>query len=163
MEDIDNLTQQHDEIVALLKKLTNHDSDKDIMDNAKGLSLTLGQLTGKMYFHILAEERTLYSPLLSHKNESIRETCRKYSAEMDNITIKFRMYRAAYSNAGKIFKHPTAFRYRTAAIAKTIIQRFENEKLVLFPILERVYGSYEICGEKAWHLPAVKANGPNQT
>jgi len=56
VEDIDNLTQQHDEIVALLKKLTNHDSDKDIMDNAKGLSLTLGQLTGKVYFHILAED-----------------------------------------------------------------------------------------------------------
>jgi hypothetical protein len=144
MADTGSLVRQHDEIVALFAELASHEHDQDIMDNAKGLSLTLGQLTGKVYFHILAEERTLYSTLLSHKNESIRETCRKYSAEMDNITIKFRRYRAAYSNAGKIFKHPTAFRYRTAAIAKTIIQRFENEKLVLFPILERVYGSYDI-------------------
>jgi hypothetical protein len=140
--DIDGLAQQHDEIAALLKKLTNHEDDRDIMDNAMGLSLTLGKLAGKMYLHILTEERILYPALLSLRNESVRETCKKYSTAMDNIVQRFRRYRAAYSSAGKIFAHPAAFRYRTTAIANILIQRFEDEQLVLYPILERLCRDY---------------------
>jgi hypothetical protein len=133
--DIDSLLRQHDEIVALFDELAGHDDEQDIMDNAMGLSLTLSQLAGKMYFHILAEERILYPALLSQQSESVRENCRKYSAEMDKIARWFRRYRAAYSSAGKILAHPITFRNCTASVGGIIRRRFEDEKLVLYGCL----------------------------
>ncbi len=142
MADTGSLVRQHDEIVALFAELASHEHDQDIMDNAMALSLTLSQLAAKMYFHILAEERILYSALLLNKSESVLAKCGKYSAEMDNIVQKFRRYRAAYSRASKIIARPDKFRLNTALVATVIIKRFENEQLGLYPILERLCRNY---------------------
>ncbi len=135
MADIDSLTLQHEEILALLEELRSHESYGDIIDNAKGLSLTVGLLARKVYFHILAEERVVYPVLLSHKEESVRETGRSFSAEMDEIACRFRRYRGTYSNAGTIFARPDTFRYNTAMVTKTFIKRFEDERTVLYRLL----------------------------
>jgi hypothetical protein len=137
MADIDSLTRQHEEILALLEELRSHESYGSIIDNAKGLSLTVGRLARKVYFHILAEERVVYPVLLSHADESVRETGRSFSAGMDEIALRFRKYRGAYSNAGLIFARPDTFRYNTAMVAQTFIKRFEDESTVLYRLLQR--------------------------
>jgi hemerythrin superfamily protein len=136
MADIDSLRLQHEEILALLEELRSYESLGDIIDNAQRLSLIVGRLARKFYLHILAEERVVYPVLLSHEDESIREAGRSFSAEMDEIAAKFRKYRWAYSNAGIIFARPDTFRYNTAMAAKTFSKRFEDEKAVLFRLLD---------------------------
>ncbi len=137
MAGIDSLMRQHEEILALLEELAAHESDRDIMDNAKGLSLTVGQLARKVYFHLLSEERVVYPILFFHDDESVRETGRSYSLEMDAIVRRFKRYRGRYSNAGNIFDLPSAFRYSTVMVARDFTQRFEDERRGLFPIAER--------------------------
>lgn len=135
MTDTKNLIRQHDDILALAKKIAAYQSDRQIVKDAFPITLLIGQLAGKLKIHMSTEDKFVYPALATHPNQQVQATSRLFANEMGDLAKAFENYKSKYLNTRQIADNPASFKAETQAVFSAVIKRIEKENTQLYPLL----------------------------
>jgi len=133
--DLKALKRQHEEILKLVKAIESELEKEKLINNAFAVSLKLGELSGKLLFHLNSEDQYLYPSLLNNGTAAVKKIAQTFMQEMGNITQEFNNYKAKYLSATKIKENPEEFITKTRDIFKVLTKRIEKEEKELYPKL----------------------------
>jgi hypothetical protein len=139
---IDNLTQQHRELIKNAKAMFGWlDADKLRKLGAAEVFKALSTLSGVLKVHLAMEDRSLYPKLLQHGDLQIRTLAQKFLDDRKTIQERYDEYRGAWHTAMAIEKSPEAFIEDTRLILGILYQRMKLEDDVLHPEIVRVFAA----------------------
>jgi len=139
---IDNLTQQHRELVRTAKQMFGWlDPGKLREKGAAEVFRALSTLSGILKVHLAMEDRSLYPNLLQHTDAHIRTLAQRFLDERKAIQQRYDEYRARWSTAHTIERAAEAFIDETRLILGLLYNRMKLEDDVLHPEIVRVFAA----------------------
>ena len=137
---IDNLTQQHRELVRTAKVMFGWLDPGKLRDKgASEVFRALSTLSGILKVHLAMEDRSLYPNLVHHADAQIRTLAQKFLDDRKAIQQRYDDYRALWSTAHAIERAPEAFIDETRLILGLLYNRMKLEDDVLHPEIVRVF------------------------
>jgi hypothetical protein len=139
---IDNLTQQHGELIKNAKAMFGWlDAGKLRKLGAADVFKSLSTLSGVLKVHLAMEDRSLYPKVLQHSDPQIRALAQKFLDDRKAIQQRYDEYRAQWPTAMAIEKSPEAFIEDTRLILGLLWNRMKLEDDVLHPEIVRVFAA----------------------
>jgi hypothetical protein len=132
----DNFRKQHEEILALTRKVMDVLEGHIGPDSANQTRTLLSLLSGKVSLHLAMEDRSFYPALLASRDSELRELAEEYIDEMGLLAITFGDYLKKWSNAAAIVSNEAAFRSETLAIVSALGQRIARENRQLYEMVD---------------------------
>jgi hemerythrin superfamily protein len=131
----DIIQRQHAEILKLAQDMLKYDSIPQVSENAFNISLLLGNLSGKLTFHLSGEDKCIYPYLMNKQDKTTQETTRQFASEMGGLAQAFNDYITKYLSGIKIKDNPAGFIQESREIMKAVIERIDKEEKFLYPLL----------------------------
>ena len=132
---IDSLRRQHTEIAKVMQDMEGL-LKLPLENKAFELSLKLGELAGKLTFHLQSEDKFLYPSLLSSSDPKIKKIGQEFVNEMGGIAQVFTGYREKYKSAANIKANPQEFMATTGQVFAVLKKRVAAEEQKLYPLLK---------------------------
>lgn len=132
--DLTGLKRQHENILALVEKIKRLQGG-DPAQKALEISLSLGELSGIISFHLNSEDNYLYPGLLRHPSPRVQETAHLFMDEMGDLAGKFTGFKRKYLAAGMIKADPPGFTRESEAVFTALKERILREEGQLYPLL----------------------------
>ncbi|HVI50768.1 MAG TPA: hemerythrin domain-containing protein [Candidatus Sulfotelmatobacter sp.] len=95
------------------------------------------ELFGKFGVHLAIEDATLYPRMLNHADAQIRETARKFQAEMGGMKASFDDYRHRWPGPSVISRDPQGFIDQTRKILAALSRRISCEDSQLYDLYDQ--------------------------
>ena len=139
MIDFDSLHSQNHRITELSNVLSNLIHDRTVCDNPVTVELFMRYVQSvKSHFDI--EDRTLYSKLLSHEEQSVKNTARLYLSGSSEIKRLFESYCRRWCKNGQMnIKNYEKFVDETDGMFELVLNRIQDETEQLYPLVKRVH------------------------
>jgi len=132
-----NYRDQHDQLLRIATELAAITQAGKAGTQSDVARRHLSELAGKLNLHLAMEDKSLYPALLSHPDEKVRATAKKFVDEMGGIAAAFTGYLAHWPTPGSIAKAPQDFAKETAGIIKALGDRIQKENTVLYPLADK--------------------------
>lgn len=139
MVDFNALHSQNHKITELSNVLSNLIHDRSVCDNPVTVELFMRYVHSvKSHFDI--EDRTLYSKLLAHEEQSVKNTARLYLSGSSEIKRLFDRYCRRWCKNGDMnIKDYDLFVEETDGMFELVLNRIQDETEQLYPLVKRVH------------------------
>lgn len=130
--------RQHNELLQLVKEISNQLSLETLQKDAKEVRSLLSNLSGKISIHLAVEDNSLYPRLLEHESPEIRALAKKYIDEMGNIKEVFSAYSKKWYSTTDIQNNPAEFIKETKNIFEALGKRIDKENNELYDLVDKL-------------------------
>ncbi|MCP4459674.1 MAG: hemerythrin domain-containing protein [Cytophagales bacterium] len=130
--------EHHDDLLNIVNEILPYLDINTISNSAQEVRKLLSKFLGKLSIHLAMEDKSLYPNLLSHADEQVRSTAKKYIDEMGDIGIAVNSYKDQWSNPSKIQNDPATFIEQTNGIFNALAKRIERENNELYKIVDEL-------------------------
>jgi hypothetical protein len=137
MPSVSALRKQHDELVALVRRMTPLLKAELLARDANPMADLLSQINSKLLIHLAIEDHSLYPKLLAHPDPAVREVTQRFIDEMGFLAAGFGAYCKRWRLPALIEQNAPAFVTETHLLLTAIGKRIEQENSVLYPLAER--------------------------
>lgn len=136
MAQADSFYKQHEELVEVVGKISGKLNAATIVAQAGEVRGLLNTLLGKLSIHLSMEDKALYPRLQQHADAKIRDTAKKFAAEMANVAPVVQAFGAKW-NESEIKANPAAFVEETKKLFAALADRIRRENTELYPLLDK--------------------------
>lgn len=134
----EELTAQNHQIAELAKVLSFIIDDRELCDTDVTCDLFF-DFVDKVKNHLDAEDRELYTALLTHNNGKVKNTATRFLSGSGEIKRVFSQYlRRWCKNKSLRIKNHERFTKDTNEMFELILQRIEDETVHLYPTVRAV-------------------------
>ncbi len=133
---IEQLTGHHEKIWQLIHELQSYKTDREVLDHAAKISLSIAKLSGILSIHLASEDKYLYPTLQKDSNPQICQTAEKFSNEMGHLAEVYSSYKDSFMVASKIQAAPAVFLTETQHVFTVLSERLHREDQELYPLLK---------------------------
>ncbi len=136
MSDIQKLSEEHAELVVLVRQLA---AAVDLPSPPPILELFAlrRELTSTLVAHLKAEDWALYPRLMESKDARIAATAKAFSDEMGGLAAAFNIYSTRWS-AMSITSDWNGFCHESKAIIDALTCRITRENRELYPLIDEL-------------------------
>ena len=138
MNILDQLQQQHYELLDIASALSLHLQLNRIAETAEALNELLTSLGGRLRIHLAMEDRGLYPLLLEGQDEAAKKLAREFMEDAVGFAARLRKYLLRWSMPHLIAEHPRDFARETRDLLQELSSRIECEEKELYPLLQKV-------------------------
>ncbi len=132
-----NLRRQHEELLATVDAIEASLDPEKLGRDAKEVRKLLSVLSGKLKVHLAMEDKCLYPQLLSHENEIIRDTAKRFIIDIGELGRVLEAYLQEWPSHVAVQEKPETFIVDTRAILMKLSKRIAKEDRVLFVLLDQ--------------------------
>jgi len=134
----DNLRKQHKEILEAATKISKLINSEDASKEVNQIHNLLSELEGRLHFHLLTEDESLYPALLRHPNKKIVKLTKQFQREMGGLLHEFQNYIKKWPNAVAVQNNLDEFVNETARIFDALAYRIDKEDNELYSLVHRL-------------------------
>lgn len=133
-----NYRDQHQQLLKLAGELGAITSGGRVAERSAEARKLLPEIAGKLKIHLALEDQSLYPELLKHKDDKVRDTAKRFIAEMGGISAAVDKYLNRWATAEAIAGKPAEFSRETSEIISALGQRIQKEDTVLYAMVDRI-------------------------
>ena len=136
MSIVSTLQSQHERVADLARALRSElDPERIAADGQTARSL-LSNLVGVLKVHLSAEDNILYPKLMESTDPAVRETARRFVAEMGGLSKAVAAHVDEWPTTARVEADPQRFVLETRAILDALEKRVRNEENTLYPLID---------------------------
>jgi len=132
------LRDKHKELLKLASQISELLDEKSLAADAKQARSLLSTLSGKLGMHLAVEDKNLYPELLSHEDDKVRATAKKFVDEMSGIAGAFKKYLDKWPHSKAIQDAPHAFIAETKGVFQALSNRISKEDNELYSLVDKL-------------------------
>jgi hypothetical protein len=129
---------QHAEIMRLASDLKRRLIPASLAADCAPVHTILGQLGGKLFVHLAAEDSVLYPKLLRSPDTTIREVAQDFVDEMQPISKAFKAYAIRWGTSRAIQSDVQGFITETRKILAALDERMRCEHTDLYALVDQM-------------------------
>ena len=131
------LRKHHQDILALLGKMTSELDENTLVEKLPTLQEQLEELSSTLEEHLLIEDDFLYPALREWPQPDVRYLAHQFEIELGGLSDEFCAYREKWDTSEAITESPTEFFSETEQLLAALCNRINREDNELFPLLEK--------------------------
>jgi hypothetical protein len=131
------LGKQHDDILALVERMSPLLKPEILARDAKPMAELLSKLNSKFLIHLAYQDHWLSPKLLAHPDPAVRDVAHRCSKEMGFLAAGLGAYCKRWMSATCIEHNAAAFVTETHLLFVALAKRIEQEHSELYPLAER--------------------------
>ncbi len=133
---IDQLIDQHNQIIAIIEKLSPLLGKIETDSNSIKARDLLEILYSLLDTHLKVEDKLLYPVLRQSSDQSVKKTAETYSEEMGNLFKDVNLYMRRWTTSSIIAADAEDFKKETKPLVWALLKRIDRENNGLFPLLK---------------------------
>jgi hypothetical protein len=133
-----NFRRQHDELVSLAVELSGVVEAPRTPGSVARIQSVLNRLAGKLQVHKAMEEESLYSDLLSHERQEVRELAQRFQREFGDVYQVFLDFRDQW-NGSRVGDRYDEFVPAARGLIAALAERVERENNGLYALVDTLY------------------------
>jgi hypothetical protein len=137
MSKTDTYRKHHDDLRAIVARLETHLDAAAIADNPANVATVVRELFGKFSVHLAIEDNTLYPSCLSHPDMRVRDTARRFQAEMGDLGQGFDSYKKAWPGPLAIARDPVGFVAASRDMLTRLKARVAREEAEFYTLIDQ--------------------------
>lgn len=131
----DSFRKQHQEILAVVESIEALLNPATLAAKAVEARALLSSLLGKLSIHLAMEDKSLYPRLEQHALPEVRDTAKKFSAEMGGMKPLFADFGKKWADAA-IKADGAAFCAETKTLFAALRERVQRENSLLYRLAD---------------------------
>ncbi|OAN60914.1 hemerythrin domain-containing protein [Magnetospirillum moscoviense] len=137
MPKTDTYRKHHDDLRAIAARLETHLDAAAIADNPAAVATVVRELFGKFSVHLAIEDNTLYPSCLAHADLKVRDTARRFQAEMGDLGQDFDTYKKAWPGPLAIARDPVGFVTASRDMLTRLKARVAREEAEFYALVDK--------------------------
>ncbi len=135
MTQIQRYIDQHEQLLKIAGDIAEKLHENTLKQDASRVRILLAEFAGKLKVHLAIEDKSLYPYLLTHEDETVKSTTRKFIEEMGHLYQAFSDYLEHWPGAPSIQKDAGKFIEETKEIVRALENRIDRENRELYPLV----------------------------
>ena len=132
----DNLRKQHKELLEAATKISKLINSEDVSKEAEQIYNLLSELDGRLHFHLIKEDESLYPALLRYPDEKIITLTKQLQNEVGGLLNEFHYYIKKWPDAAAIQNNSDEFVKETTKIFDALAYRIDKEDNELYSLVD---------------------------
>jgi hypothetical protein len=137
MQKTQSYRKHHDDLRTIVARLESLLDPAAITADTTPVVQAVRELFGKFSVHLAIEDNTLYPSCLAHADMRVRDTARRFQAEMGDLAAWFDSYKRTWPGPMAIGKDPQSFVAESREMLSRLKARVAREESEFYDLIDK--------------------------